>query len=193
MGGGLRFLSQSDRSPDYLDGRIESFLSELKNILERLTDAEFNEHRSGLIAKILEEPKELATEASRHWGEIVSERLCFNRAQLEAEHLSTLGKADVLNFYEKYVSYDAPCRSKLSTYIVGNHLDNCGTDPLAVQDSSNEDLLKCPSLQEAVLIKDIDAFKASLDVYPRVNAYAKSKMVELQSNLNHIENSLQSL
>lgn len=185
--GGLRLLSQSDRSPDYLDGRIESFLCELSNILDRLSDTEFEEHKSGLTAKILEEPKELATEAGRHWMEIISERLCFERPKLEANHLSTLTKNDVVKFYEKYISYEAPCRSKLATYIVGNHLDGCGIDPGAVQDTSNDALLKCPTLQEAVLINDIDEFKSTLDVYPRTNAYANPSKVDIQSNLTHIE------
>jgi insulysin len=165
---GLKFYVQSDRSPDYLDGRIEAFVDEIKNMLMKMTDDEFSDHVSGLMASILEEPKKLKAEASIHWEEITCEQYCFERAQIESKCLSTLTKNDVIDFYNKYICHDAPCRSKLAVYVLGNHLDECGSDPFKVQDMSNEELLKCPtSLVNSVVIKDLHSFKETLSLYSR--------------------------
>lgn len=67
---GLRFLVQSERTPDYLDRRIEAFLAQFGQTLATMSDVEFEGHKRSLIIKRLEKLRNLDQEWSRHWSHI---------------------------------------------------------------------------------------------------------------------------
>ena len=80
---GLRVIVQSDRHPDYLDQRIESFLSSLEETLEKMEEKEFQQHVEALASKRLEKPKKLGVRNGRFWSEILSQHYNFDRDQVE--------------------------------------------------------------------------------------------------------------
>ncbi len=47
---GIRFIIQSDRSPEYLDERIENFVSVVKENLESMKETEFEQHKEANIS-----------------------------------------------------------------------------------------------------------------------------------------------
>lgn len=76
---GYRILIQSERTPQYLEERIDEFLNKYEKDLETMSDEQFEKHKSSLINKRLEKLKNLNQEANRFWNHIVSE--CFDFEQ----------------------------------------------------------------------------------------------------------------
>jgi secreted Zn-dependent insulinase-like peptidase len=67
---GLNVLVQSERDSVYLETRVEALFDYLKEFLDNLEEVEFEKHKTGVINKKLEKPKNLHGEASRFWGAI---------------------------------------------------------------------------------------------------------------------------
>lgn len=78
---GLRILIQSERTPEYLDSRIESFLIQIGESLEKMTGSEFEGHKRSLISKRLEKLRNLDQESSRHWTHISGEYYDFEQCK----------------------------------------------------------------------------------------------------------------
>ena len=78
---GFRFIIQSDKSPDYLDERIETFIVTIKDMLEQMTDEQFNGHISAVEVIKLEEPKKISKQADVYWNEINSHQFNFERGK----------------------------------------------------------------------------------------------------------------
>ena len=76
---GLRFLVQSERTPEYLDFRVEAFLVTFRHMLEKMSDSEFEGHKRSLIVKRLEKLKNLDQETSRFWNHITNEYYDFEQ------------------------------------------------------------------------------------------------------------------
>ena len=80
---GLRVIVQSDRHPNYLDQRIETFISSLEEKLQKMEETEFQQHVEALASKRLEKPKKLGVRNGRFWSEILSQHYNFDRDQIE--------------------------------------------------------------------------------------------------------------
>lgn len=76
---GFRFLVQSERTPEYLDKRIEAFLTQFGQTLEKMSDADFEGHKRSLIVKRLEKLRNLDQETTRHWTQISNEYYDFEQ------------------------------------------------------------------------------------------------------------------
>lgn len=84
---GLRFLVQSEKSPEYLDGRIEAFLTQFGNMLDKMSESEFEGHKRSLIIKRLEKLRNLDQESSLHWAQISTEFYDFEQGQSSSSPL----------------------------------------------------------------------------------------------------------
>ncbi|KRY77608.1 Insulin-degrading enzyme [Trichinella pseudospiralis] len=96
----LHIIVQSEKSPAYLDERIEAFLSQLLEDIKNMPSEEFEEHRAALTAKRLEKPKKLVSAAAKVWSEISSEQYNFERDQKEVDILKTITKEELIDFYK---------------------------------------------------------------------------------------------
>jgi insulysin len=67
---GIRILIQSVQTPEYLDTRIEAFLVQLGDLIDKMSDTDFEGHKHSLIINRLEKPKNLEEEFRRHWNQI---------------------------------------------------------------------------------------------------------------------------
>ena len=76
---GLRIVVQSERSPVYLEGRVDAFLDHMTSVIEFMTDEEFAEQKNGLERKWREVAKNLNEEVNRFWAQIDSGYLDFSR------------------------------------------------------------------------------------------------------------------
>ena len=79
---GYRFIVQSERDPQYLESRIDNFLTTWKKTLEDMSDKEFEGQKESLINKRLEKMKNLGQESGRLWGHVTSEYLDFELGKL---------------------------------------------------------------------------------------------------------------
>merc|ERR1711862_792221 len=104
----LSLIVQSSIAPsEKLTVQILRFLDYFRQReLEPLTEFKFSSFVKGMIDRKTEPDKRLATECTRNWGQIATERYQFQRIQLEAAALLDLKKDDLLKFWDTYVSRD---------------------------------------------------------------------------------------
>ncbi|MCJ1394478.1 Insulinase (Peptidase M16) [Xylographa bjoerkii] len=115
---GYRVIIQSERSPEYLEGRINAFLAMFAKSLEDMTQQEFEAHKKSLINKRLEKIKNLDQETSRFWGYIGSEYFNFLQVETDVARIKSLTIQDLIVFFEHYIHPTAAYRAKLSVHMV---------------------------------------------------------------------------
>ena len=76
---GVRVIVQSDKSPAYLDERIENFIQITKETIGKMSDEEFKTHVDALVLTKLEEPKKMSKQCDIYWSEISTHRFDFDR------------------------------------------------------------------------------------------------------------------
>lgn len=69
---GLNIKIQSQKSPAFLEDRVEAFLESFRATLAELSSDKLEDEKDSLVLKLLEKPKNLAEESSRFWGGISS-------------------------------------------------------------------------------------------------------------------------
>ncbi|RQM06093.1 hypothetical protein DH86_00002403 [Scytalidium sp. 3C] len=114
---GFRFIIQSERTPQYLESRIDSFLTGYAKILNDMSDSDFEEHKRSLITKRLEKLKNLDQESSRMWTYIDGEYYDFELVHHDAAQVKALTKEDMVLFYNQYLLPSSPIRSKISVHL----------------------------------------------------------------------------
>ncbi|KAG6014527.1 hypothetical protein E4U43_006434 [Claviceps pusilla] len=114
---GLRFLIQSEKTPEYVDRRIEAFLIDFGGSLEEMSETDFEGHKRSLIVKRLEKLRNLDQESGRHCAQIESEYYDFEQAQQDAAHVKELTKADMVEFFKTYLSPSSSTRARISVHL----------------------------------------------------------------------------
>lgn len=74
---GFRFIIQSERVPEHLEFRIDSFLMAQASALADMSEVEFESHKRSVVNKRLEKLKNLDQETGRHWTQISNEYFDF--------------------------------------------------------------------------------------------------------------------
>ena len=98
---GFFYLIQSNvQDPVYLHQRIEEFIRKAESDLKSLSKAEFDEYREALIAKRLEQPKNLQEQTQRYWHNISTKNYDFEHRQKEIEILKKMKPMEVIEVYQ---------------------------------------------------------------------------------------------
>ncbi|KAI9883166.1 MAG: Methyltransferase-like protein 7B [Watsoniomyces obsoletus] len=126
---GYRVLVQSEQTPDFLEGRIDAFLTNFGNTLSQMTDEEFEGHRRSLIKKRQEKLKNLGQETVRFWSHISSEYLDFELVEHDVTCIEKLSKQDVLEFFEHYIRPGSTTRAKLSVHMQAQATSTTNSPP----------------------------------------------------------------
>jgi insulysin len=114
---GYRFIIQSEKTPEYLEDRIDSFLAGFAETMANMSDAEFEGHKRSLITKRLEKLKNLDQESSRLWAHIDGEYFDFELVHHDAAQIKLLTKDDMLEFYNHFIIPSSPNRAKLAIHL----------------------------------------------------------------------------
>ncbi|CAK7218316.1 hypothetical protein SEUCBS140593_003506 [Sporothrix eucalyptigena] len=155
---GFRFLVQSERTPQYLEERVDSFLTEYFKTLESMSETDFEGHKRSLIAKRLEKSKNLYQETSKHWVQINNEFYDFEYAKRDAEEIKLVTKADMIEFFRYYVHPESKTRAKLAVHLVAQATSDDTTKQLS-------DLVKALGLNSDDVVT-----KATTDLKARLSA-----------------------
>ncbi|VVC34289.1 Hypothetical protein CINCED_3A004705 [Cinara cedri] len=147
----MRIIVQSDRTPMYVDSRIESYIDTIQELLENMSDEEFEKYKDALTVKLLEKPKGLMKQAAVYLLEIDTQDYNFNRAQIEAEALKSIVKSDIVQFYAEQISRSSPKRQKLAVHVKST-LKNTNDDNTLANNNST-------------IIADITDFKKKHRLY----------------------------
>lgn len=113
-----RVLVQSERDPEYLEGRIEAHLTKFRFELEKMSDADFEAHRRSVINQKQEKLKNLSSETGRLADNIGSEHFDFYKVEHDVAELKRLTKADIQEFYNEFIDPYSKTRAKLSVHMV---------------------------------------------------------------------------
>ncbi|KAK1519789.1 insulin-degrading enzyme [Colletotrichum abscissum] len=165
---GFRFIIQSERTPEYLESRIEAFLNHFANNLDSMSETDFEGHKRSLIVKCLEKLKNLDQESDRHWAQIASGYYDFELAQDNAAHIKSLTKAEMVEFFQQYIKPGSSTRAKLSVHLHAQASSSTETE--ATMDGIKTEESGAASTPEPVPIKDVRSFRASLRMTQRAKA-----------------------
>uniref|UniRef100_A0A7S2PDI3 Coenzyme PQQ synthesis protein F-like C-terminal lobe domain-containing protein n=2 Tax=Leptocylindrus danicus TaxID=163516 RepID=A0A7S2PDI3_9STRA len=126
----LMFLIQSDSyEPQHLNDRVEAFISRFRERLVAMGEEEFQSNTSAVVEEFLEKNKNLAEESSKYWNVINNKSYLFRRFQLLAAEIEKLSKAQILQFFDRYIAKDGVERKKISVQVFGsNHLEKMGEE-----------------------------------------------------------------
>ncbi|KAF7511556.1 hypothetical protein GJ744_004144 [Endocarpon pusillum] len=184
-----RVLIQSDKVPDFLEGRIEAHLSRFRADLERMSDSEFEAHRRSVIDRKQEKLKNLVSETERLADNIGNEYFDFYKLDYDVVELKQLNKRDIQDFYNEFIDPHSKTRAKLSVHMVAQSTPNEAAKSSPQQ--QGEALLDALSkfLSSSGVSCDPKTLKASLvkvdiasgdqeGVLSAVKAYAKSSLPE---------------
>ncbi|KAG6854735.1 hypothetical protein C0991_002449 [Blastosporella zonata] len=152
---GLRLVVQSEKTPGYLEERVEAFLDGMKSTLESMTEEEFSEQKSGLERKWLEKDKNLSDETSYFVGHITTGHWDFLRRVNDARLLKSVTKEDAFQLFLSHVHPSSATRSKLSVHMVSQ---KPRPKKVSLAASQAFDAL----LREAGIEVDTEAWKKSL-------------------------------
>ncbi|KAJ1414617.1 Metalloenzyme, LuxS/M16 peptidase-like protein, partial [Ochromonadaceae sp. CCMP2298] len=122
---GLQLIAQSShKNPDFLDRRVEVFLTTYRAQLGAMGEAEFEENVTAVVEKLLERPKNVDQEGEQLWAEVKSGTYWFARKTVLAGVLRGEGGVGgatlpaLLSFFDRFVQA-SPLRSKFSSQFYG--------------------------------------------------------------------------
>ncbi|KAI9615330.1 hypothetical protein KEM48_005619 [Puccinia striiformis f. sp. tritici PST-130] len=109
--------------PQFVESRIEHFLHWfLENKLRAIPDDEFEEMKTSLINKALEDFKNMSDETSHYWMHIKAGYYGFEQRFKDVEIIKKITKESMIEFYEQKIDPSSPNRSKCSTHVVSLHV-----------------------------------------------------------------------
>jgi insulysin len=82
---GFRFIIQSERTCEFLESRIDAFLSSQGKQLVEMDEVTLEGHKRSVIVKRLEKLKNLDQETGRHWAQIANEYYDFESGTLSRD------------------------------------------------------------------------------------------------------------
>jgi insulysin len=128
-----RIIIQSEKTPEYLESRIDAFLESYKQTIQDMSESVFEGHKRSLITKRLEKLKNLTQESGRLWSHIDNEYFDFELGKFilrnlnfiansytayhDAAHIQKLTKTDMLEFFLHYIAPSSPVRAKLAIHL----------------------------------------------------------------------------
>ncbi|KAF9203041.1 Insulinase (Peptidase M16) [Haplosporangium sp. Z 27] len=148
---GVMIVVQSERDPIHVENRIENFLrTRITNMLETMTEQDYQKQVQSLIQKKLEKHKNLKQETTQYWDQITSGFYNFQEVKEDVQELEKLSLELVREFFTKLISPDATRTKKLSV-----HLRSLKLPPHGTGKEGDELVLK----EGTVVVKSMDLFK----------------------------------
>ncbi|KAI3619291.1 a-pheromone processing metallopeptidase ste23 [Moniliophthora roreri] len=114
---GVRIIVQSEKTPGYLEARVDAFLDYMKKMIEEMSKEAFEEQKAGLEKRWREEYKNLSEEAATYYSYIKSGSWDFYRRENDAEQLKDVTKDEVMKCFMEYVHPSSQTRAKLSVHL----------------------------------------------------------------------------
>ncbi|CAD5115557.1 DgyrCDS4521 [Dimorphilus gyrociliatus] len=162
---GLRIIIQSDKTPQHIEERIESFIEKMGQLLSTIDDVSFERHVQALATKRLESPKKLSAQNSKYWEEITSKHYNFRRDEIEVDYLRTLTKSDIIDFFKNKIENPSEQRRKLSVHVYST--------------ADGSEKFELPTESQATIIKDINSLRETKKFFPNPKPFidpSKSKL-----------------
>lgn len=170
LGYTISVVSQENKfTSEHVDERIEAFRTDLLNIVNNMSVADFEQFRATLIKLKLTDDNELSDVMTRNWAEVTTDEYLFDRHRKEVECLKTLTQKEFKEFYLEHFNDTR----KLSVQVIGNaEVDAAAAEiaePVSIFEQSFKPLtfVEIAGGQErGLLIRNVDEFRATLVTFP---------------------------
>ncbi|KAL6254476.1 hypothetical protein P5V15_014529 [Pogonomyrmex californicus] len=172
---GFQVVVESDKHPQYVERRINSFMNSMLDHIATMPEEQFEKYKKAVAVLRLEKPKTLKTQCSVYWSEIRIQQYNFDRENIEISYLKTITQQQLLNFYKENV-LKAP---KLSIHVIPS------TIILTEKDSINyttEKIADSPMDQKIKKIDDIMSFKDTQVLYPLLKPFKEYSSKDIFSS-----------
>ena len=101
---GLVFVVQSpNQTPDIIEAAIIEFLQGYEAVLDMMTDAEFEQHRSSLISDVMRQEEKLRDRSGRYWLEIDRKDYAFDSREQLSAAINEVSLDDFRQFFQTSV------------------------------------------------------------------------------------------
>ncbi|XP_018377581.1 PREDICTED: insulin-degrading enzyme-like [Trachymyrmex cornetzi] len=162
---GLRISIKSDKHPQYVEKRINSFLDSMLYHISAMTEEQFDENKKALATSYLGKLKIFDTRCNLYWNEILTQQYNFDRVNIEVAYLKTISRQQLLKFFKENVH--SKDRRKLSIHLIST---------VSSEKSSPDTIEKTADLstnEKVKKINDIWSFKNSQSLYPLIKPLEK--------------------
>jgi len=112
-------LQSPEKSSEFLEERVESFLQSYKDELKDVSDEEFEVRVEGLRAAKMQKYNYLTEEMKANWSEISAKTYLFDRKEQFVQVLSTVTKVELCEYYCRHIA-DLSTRKKICFDLYGN-------------------------------------------------------------------------
>ena len=103
--GGLAFIIQSPvASAAQLEDATRTFMAAQPTALEAMTEAQFEQHKAGLISRLTERDRNLRERTSRYLADLDVGDTGFDSQARIADLVADLSKADMLDYYQAVIA-----------------------------------------------------------------------------------------
>ncbi|XP_060661374.1 nardilysin [Drosophila nasuta] len=185
---------ETKNAASHVESRIEVFRNNMMQILENMSQEDYDHTRDSLIKLKLVADMALNTEVTRNWNEIINGEYMFDRRRQQIEVLNTLTKSEIIAFL---LDNEITNMRKISVQVIGHKTkdsevvdgdvksdsvakeqeeDDDDDDEEEEEEDDEEELFQMlanklnvtflPIEGDATTIVDIADFKANLDLYP---------------------------
>ncbi|EZA60071.1 insulin-degrading enzyme isoform X2 [Ooceraea biroi] len=164
---GMRIIVQSNKHPQYVEKRIDSFMDSMLDHITTMSENQFKKHKKALATLRLEKPKMLTSLSTIFWEEISTQQYNFDRANVEVAYLRTITRPQLLNFFKEIVH--SKIRHKLSVHVISTATN--GTEDELGLNNEAEEILDTAASEKIKKIDDIMSFKISQSLYPLLKPF----------------------
>ncbi|ODV77337.1 uncharacterized protein CANTADRAFT_7816 [Suhomyces tanzawaensis NRRL Y-17324] len=134
----FRVLVQSERSTEYLEYRIEEFLSKFRSyLIEKMTEEEFESFKESLRDSKLTKLRFLSEETARFWNEISSGYLDFQEKDRHVDILNNISKDEFLAFVSNFIFNESKQTSKILVHLKAQSVPEVSRTKLIQSSLSN--------------------------------------------------------
>ncbi len=114
---GYQIIVQSERLAEYLEERINAFLTSFSTLLDEMSTEVYEIHKKCLINNLLEKDKNLDQESYRFEAHVASGYFDFQQKEHDVACLKNLNKRQMPEFFNQYILPASPRRAKLSVHL----------------------------------------------------------------------------
>lgn len=187
---------ETNTTASHVDKRIEWFRNSMIQMIEDMSEQEYEHIRDSLIKLKQVADMAISAEVTRNWTEIVNEEYMFDRRRQQIEELRKLEKGRIVNFL---LTNELTNLRKVSVQVIGHQTKSKGeesktkTKPKTIEDTEADDeedeeeeameldeddeelfqmlanklnVTFLPQDGDASTIEDISEFKSKLDLFP---------------------------
>eukprot|EP01112_Ceratiomyxa_fruticulosa_P016038 TRINITY_DN4811_c0_g1_i2.p1 TRINITY_DN4811_c0_g1~~TRINITY_DN4811_c0_g1_i2.p1 ORF type:complete len:988 (+),score=198.79 TRINITY_DN4811_c0_g1_i2:178-3141(+) len=150
-------VQSGTKEPVFLETRIENFLLTFFETLVNMPEENIQSAIQSVITKREEKPHTFSKLPKKYWSQIIENHGNFSRDVDEVEHLKTLKKKDIVEFYHK-IFFAKMRKLTVQMYGKGKSIDEVN-EPIGF-DINEKAIVK--------VINDCTKFKNSMKLYPVV-------------------------